>query len=464
MKIQPYLRPRLVGPRFEDHAIPLEFLRNLSVLDEMVVEVAKWRYLEAHPERKRSPRGFADGITLTLTDVEEGSVVPVIALLFGSLLPPNQRYFDEAKEAIVGAIRAAANNKSPTDYLPEKSLAYFDRFGRSLRDREAIEFPSADGDAPIRLTKEVRRRLLLASTRVTELTEEIELQGAIHEANQETMSFQVTLADGSKISGPIASQHFENIMEVFNGYRQRVKILLQGVGKFNRLEKLQRIESIEHTTVLDPQDIQAHFEELRTLKDGWLDGQRETPSHEGLEWLSTLLDTDYPDNLTLPYVYPVAEGGVQRRSIWVQTVWLQPKLDRLPSFFKESGFFLDSARPVDPRKHALFDLMEETPMIGIPMRDWDGRSVSPRSISGSLVNEAICVGIISRTTSNSNHYFGAQPNGLHPIDFANKLGDWHILNLETNEEESKSLNLSNNETWKWVFDRLIEMRGASPSD
>ena len=101
---------------------------------------------------------------------------------------------------------------------------------------------------------------------------------------------------------------------------------------------------------------------------------------------------------------------------WVQTVWLQPKLDRLPSFFKESGFFLDSARPVDPRKHALFDLMEETPMIGIPMRDWDGRLVSPRSISGSLVNEAICVGIISRTTSNSNHYFGAQPNGLHPID------------------------------------------------
>ena len=46
-------------------------------------------------------------------------------------------------------------------------------------------------------------------------------------------------------------------------------------------------------------------------------------------------------------------------------------------------------------------------MIGIPMRDWDGRSgILPRSISGSLVNEAICVGIISRTTSNSNHYFG----------------------------------------------------------
>jgi hypothetical protein len=40
----------------------------------------------------------------------------------------------------------------------------------------------------------------------------------------------------------------------------------------------------------------------------------------------------------------------------------------MPSFFKESGFFLDFAQSDDPRKHAIFDLMEENPMIGIPMR------------------------------------------------------------------------------------------------
>jgi hypothetical protein len=52
----------------------------------------------------------------------------------------------------------------------------------------------------------------------------------------------------------------------------------------------------------------------------------------------------------------------------VQTVWLQPKLDRFPFFFKKSGFFLDFAQPDVPPKHALFDLMEEIPMIGIPIR------------------------------------------------------------------------------------------------
>ena len=50
----------------------------------------------------------------------------------------------------------------------------------------------------------------------------------------------------------------------------------------------------------------------------------------------------------------------------VQTVWLQPKRDRIPFFFKESGFFLDFAQSNDPRKLSIFDLMEKNPMIGIP--------------------------------------------------------------------------------------------------
>jgi hypothetical protein len=83
----------------------------------------------------------------------------------------------------------------------------------------------------------------------------------------------------------------------------------------------------------------------------------------------------------------------------VQTVWLQPKLDRLPFFFKKIGFFLDFAQPDVPRKHALFDLMEEIPMIVIPIRKLDDRSASLRSLCGSLNGEVTCVGNILRTIS-----------------------------------------------------------------
>lgn len=312
MNTQEYLRPRLVGRRFENHSIPLDILRDLAVLEEMVGEVAKWKFREANPNRRRTPRGFSKKITITLTGVEEGSAIPVLALMFAGFFPPGVHvYYEEARDAIIAAIRAADSQMPPSAYLPEKALAYFDRFGRSLRDGEAIEFVTDAVEPPARLTKEVRRRLLLASKEVKEVTEEIELRGMIHAANQETMTFQITLADGSKISGPIATPHFDNIIEVFRGYKQRAKIHVQGVGRFNRNQRLQGIESIEHTTILDPQDISARFEELKLLRDGWLDGVGLAPSPDGLDWLAGVMAEKYPDILPLPYSYPVAEGGIQ---------------------------------------------------------------------------------------------------------------------------------------------------------
>ena len=58
-----FLNPRLVGDRFADHAIPLEVLKDLSALEELIVEVAKWHFLQENSERKRIPKGFAEEVT-----------------------------------------------------------------------------------------------------------------------------------------------------------------------------------------------------------------------------------------------------------------------------------------------------------------------------------------------------------------------------------------------------------------
>ena len=73
-----FLRPRLCGKRFEGGGIPLEVLKDLSVLEDMLKDVAKWRFLQDHPERKRIPKGFAVDVELKLSDVAVGSTVPVI--------------------------------------------------------------------------------------------------------------------------------------------------------------------------------------------------------------------------------------------------------------------------------------------------------------------------------------------------------------------------------------------------
>jgi len=376
VKAEPFLRPRLTGPRFEGHAIPLEFLKDLAVLPELITEVAKWEFFKENPSRKRSPRGFTEGIELTLAGLEDGSVVPVIKLAVATTPmlcgPPSQMYFERARDDFVGAVAAAAARQSPTEYLPEEALGYFDRLGRSLRDNEAIEFtiPSRSSP-PAKLTKEIRRRLVLASSKVRELTEEISVRGAVPEADQDKMTFEVQLMDGRKIKAPIAAQHYDTVKEAWNSYREGARVWLKGVGRFNRSERLQGFESIEHISILDPLDILARLEELSALPDGWLEGRGQAPPQAGLDWLGRAFDRYYPEDLPLPYLYPTEEGGVQA--------------------------------------------------------EWT---------------------------------LGPQETTLE-IDLSTHRGQWHRLNLDTDEDEVKDLDLDDTEAWSWVAEQLQHMERGS---
>lgn len=316
MSTEPFLSPKLTGPRFEGHAIPLEFLKDLAVLEELIIEVAKVKYLEQHPDRQRTPRGFTDGVEFKLTGIGEGSAIAIISLslaIVGNALfpPPKQTYFELGRDAIASAIRAADMNQKVTDHLPEKTLTYFDRIGRSLRDGEAIEFTTTPQTGPARLTKETRRRLILASERVKELTEDTAVRGTVPEADQDNMTFEVQLFDGRKVNAPIATQHLDTILEAFNGYKDGTRVLLQGVGRFSRSDRLLGFESIEHVNILDACDISARIEELQPLQNGWLEGRGIAPSNTGLQWLASSFAQNYPENIPLPYLYPTEEGGVR---------------------------------------------------------------------------------------------------------------------------------------------------------
>jgi hypothetical protein len=303
----------MVGQRFSDHTIPLEFLRDLSALEEMVIEVAKWRFIEEHPDRKRIPRGFTDGVSLKLSGIREGSAVPSIVLSTprdGLFPSQNIRYFEEARDCIISAIDAAEHDGAVTHHLPRKLLGYFDKMGRGLREDEAIEFTPPGNGRVAHLTKPIRRRLLEASD-AEDRTEEVSLRGSVPEADQERKSFQLHVIGGPRVGAPLEPQHLPTVLEAFAGYNQGVHVLLQGIGRYNRQNRLQKVDSVEHINVLDPCDVASRLEELKELGEGWLDGHGVAPSREGIDWLAQRFDKSYSDELPVPYLYPTAEGGVQ---------------------------------------------------------------------------------------------------------------------------------------------------------
>ena len=312
-----FLRPRLRGARFEDASIPLQVLADLAALREMVIEVAKWRFLEANPDRRRAPRGFTNRIELKLTGIEEGSAVPVIDLVstessLNGLSLPYQDYYEMARDDIVRTVASVSENAQTGDIitLPSKYLGYFNRVGRGLRDREYFEFDVPNGSTPARLTREVRNTLLQAAS-ITEITQEINLRGTVPEADQDNMSFELQQVHGMKVVCPLLDLHRDTIIHAFAGYEDNVRILVQGIGRFDLQNRLTGVESIDSVSILEPLDVPARLDELRAMKDGEYDGFGSAPSHEGLDWLSNTFEIYYPDDLPLPNTYPTPEGGLE---------------------------------------------------------------------------------------------------------------------------------------------------------
>ncbi|NEX20921.1 hypothetical protein G3480_11450 [Thiorhodococcus mannitoliphagus] len=311
-----FLKPRLLGRRFAEHTIPLDLLKDFAALEVMLVEVAKHEYRTLNPDRSRVSKGFPKGLEFHLSGIEEGSTIPILTFVFSGLLPPaDVLYFERAKDQIIEAIASVEQDCQPS--LPPKLLRYFDRFGRGLREGEAIEFTRAQGQTTA-LTPAIRERLLRAS-QAEEWTEEVILKGRISEMDQADLSFELELRTGPKLKAPLDEQHRETVLQAFGDYRQGQIVAVQGVIRRDRADRPKSFESIEHISLLDPLDVETRLEELATLPAGWLDGKGEPLAPTTLRALAQDFDTYFDPDLPLPYLYPTAEGAVQAE--WTLGDW-----------------------------------------------------------------------------------------------------------------------------------------------
>ncbi|HCL57672.1 MAG TPA: hypothetical protein DHW82_11785 [Spirochaetia bacterium] len=346
-----FLSPRFLGKRFEDHSIPLEILKDLSVFEEMVNEVAKWLYLEEHPDRLRVPRGFTNEISIKLQNIQKGSAIPKLVLVILTLpslfASESQNYFEKARDKIISSIDAAENNKRITEHLPEHLLVYFDRIGRSLLDEEVIEFKPNDLDHPARLNK-ITRKSLLASSKVKEYSEEIILNGSIPEADQDKNIFTLLKKDSKRIIAPLDPIIKNIVLKAFNDYQNNQEITLKGIGRFNSNSELERIESIEHIQLVDKLDISNRLAELTLLKDGWLDGKGKALNRSGINWLEKTFESLYEASLPLPRIFPTAEGGVQAE--WSINNWeISLEIDLDSKYGEFQALEIDSGAEIEEK-------------------------------------------------------------------------------------------------------------------
>ncbi len=320
-----FLKPEFHGTRFEGGVIPLEILGDLAAMREMIVETAKWRYMQDHPQRQRLPAKFAEDVSLDLVGIDSGSAIPLIDLSaknsgsndvtgLAGMLPGVPGYFEEARDAIIRAIATAGSDGDVLEHISQWPLRHFNRIGRHLSADESILFGRPGGGHKGLLNRHSRQRLLDAS-RVINSEQEVTFRGTIPEADQDRNSFEILLPNGRKVKGRIREGYMDTILGVFNGFLANSKVLIRGTVRYDRYELPTRFELIDEVTPLHPLDVAARLDELRELKDGWLDGDGLAPDGGGLDWLADSFSKLYSSDAPLPRLYPMPEGGIQAE--WV---------------------------------------------------------------------------------------------------------------------------------------------------
>jgi hypothetical protein len=305
-----FLAPRFTGKRFENHSLPVSVLEDLAAFEDLLVEMAKYIYLEENPQRQRVPRGFTEGISLQLSSVEQGSAIPVLMLAsnMAGLFPSgNVSYFEKAKDRVVLSIQAAGNGKPVTDFLPEQFLGYFNRIGKNLQQDEQIEF-SAAGTTSI-LSRETRKKIVLASPKIHEVISSFEIRCSISELNKGKNTFEISY-QGRTIKAVIQPEHREQIWKAFDGFENNQKVLISGSGFFDKTDTLTSIDHLDHISLVDSLDVSARLEDLANLSDGWLNGEGNALSPQGLIWIEESLNNNLDPALPLPFLFPTVEGDI----------------------------------------------------------------------------------------------------------------------------------------------------------
>lgn len=324
-----FAAPVLHGRRFQAHAVPLDVLKELEVYERLILDVAKAVFLARHPDRQRVPRGFEGRLKLSLRHVEPGSAMPVLLRSVepppsgqATLLPSGPDEFEEARDLIESAVRAAADGTVFPRLFPRSVLGRFNHFGRSLRSDEAIELRKQKATTGPKYTHAVRKKLVLMEEK--SFSDTVDIVGRIYEADVEKGVFHIQ-TDAQKIAGSFTYENESVILAALSEHK-RTRVRVIGTGRFDASDRLERVEEVEDVLLVDEDqltldDLRQRSEELKVLEDGWLDGdQGRALDAAALQRLTDVLaDIHEQEEVPVPYLYPTPSGDVQAE--WTIGSW-----------------------------------------------------------------------------------------------------------------------------------------------
>ncbi|HZK31960.1 MAG TPA: hypothetical protein VFC72_03515 [Corynebacterium sp.] len=307
---------KLKGARFDGAKIPVETLEELIRYRQLIIAAAEDSWKKDHPGED-APEALKDGLGLSLTDVVDGSSVPLLEREAGGDF---DELFEDGKDNIDQLLRYVTEGELEAIAFPEwADIDPFWEFGSSLAAGEEMQVPAPVEEhsrfATISPVSRAQRfsplkSKLHASPARSESFGLVE--GRVIALNAEKRNFDVSTQTLGELRGKFRTVDITSELREFLGNSSEApEVLILGRLGF----KEQALDKIHEATLVvelgDPfEKVARKLEEISRLKDGWLEGAGSSVRFELLRLGSRTLSTIKKAGLAPPNVFPTEEGGL----------------------------------------------------------------------------------------------------------------------------------------------------------
>lgn len=221
------------GTRFQDHALDVGALRELTQFQRIVEETAKTLWRNANPDRERLPKRFEERVRLFLRTIEEGSAVTPMDVfidepdqlgLFAAEPPELSDALDLARQVF----ESLETDQPLPGRFPRSLIAEYSRFGEGLADDESIEI-AVPAKKPARLTQASRGRLLRLAEQPHEA--DIDVTGEVLEADVRQGRFQLWLDQKTSVTVQFSPEQEELVTTALRDHRSS-RLRITGRAEF----------------------------------------------------------------------------------------------------------------------------------------------------------------------------------------------------------------------------------------
>ncbi len=310
-----FAEPAFKGGRFENHALPVDVLPELATYRDLIIDLAKYLFLQRETSRKRVPKGFVESFQLVLRAIGDGSAIPILERVVSDTIPMDMiegtdDFFTQARDQIQNVIQAASSRQPLPSNFPEHFIPRFNQLGKNLRDDEYIELREPGQQVGPRYDRATRKFLILQRER--EYDASVDLLAEVRGGVLDRELIVLRLDDGSLIDARALEAQVQQALEFVTA-----QVRVTGWGAFDQNDRLQRIIKLEELIPVEDEMtplalLDARFAELGELREGWFEPGSPRLDPSGLASFKSFIRQVVTEGITTsPFIYPTPDGGIQ---------------------------------------------------------------------------------------------------------------------------------------------------------